>query len=259
VRSSILVANNLILENRTAGIFCRYDGPSPVTVVNNTILGNHNEAGINVWHGASAVVVNNIITANTGYGGVYCDSGGTVTLVKNNIWANSSFSDPSIDYVGCEAGETDISADPLFTDPGNADFSLMVGSPCIDAGTSEGAPVFDIQGGGRPCGNAVDIGAYEMGNCPPPMAYLRGDSNADGKQNITDAVSVLGYLFTNGDTPSCLKAADTNDTGDIDLTDAVYLLNYLFLGGQAPKPPFPTCGLDLTIDELTCESYPPCD
>jgi hypothetical protein len=87
-------------------------------------------------------------------------------------------------------------------------------------------------------------------NVDPP--FVRGDPNVDNKHNITDAVFILQYLFTGSDKPSCMKAADSNDTGEVDLSDAVYLLNYLFVGGPAPEEPFPTCGPDPTIDELTC-------
>jgi hypothetical protein len=89
--------------------------------------------------------------------------------------------------------------------------------------------------------------------------FIRGDANADGRVNLSDAVKTLGVLFL-GD-PSgfpCGKAADTNDTGVLDITDAVFLLNYLFLGKVEPPSPFPACGEDRTIDTLGCVSYPAC-
>ena len=92
----------------------------------------------------------------------------------------------------------------------------------------------------------------------PDIEFRRGDANSDSKHNITDAVFILRYLFTGGQTPSCLKAADTNDTGDLDLTDAIYLLNYLFLGGSEPSAPFPACGPDPTVDDLSCAVFDPC-
>ena len=138
------------------------------------------------------------------------------------------------------------------------DYHLQPGSPCIDTGSSEGAPTTDIEGSGRPCGAGVDMGAYEFGDCDPPTEFKRGDPNADSKQNITDAVFILRYLFTGGDTPGCLKAADSDDTGNVDLTDAIYLLMYLFLGESEPPPPFPTCGPDPTIDELGCDAFVGC-
>ena len=76
----------------------------------------------------------------------------------------------------------------------------------------------------------------------------------NGRTNLSDAVYVLSYLFLVSTVLRCEDAADTNDT------DAVYLLNYLFLGGPPPADPFPTCGPDPTTDDdLTCESFPPCD
>ena len=88
--------------------------------------------------------------------------------------------------------------------------------------------------------------------------FRRGDTNADGKQNLTDAVFVLDHLFGGGDAPPCAKSADANDSGTVDLTDTVFLLNFLFAGGQPPPTPFSECGLDPTIDDLTCESFEGC-
>ena len=73
-------------------------------------------------------------------------------------------------------GEGNIDADPLFVDPENGDFHLTVDSPCIDAGTLEGAPEFDFEGDPRPQGDGVDMGADEYSDVvnrllltsPPP-------------------------------------------------------------------------------------------
>jgi hypothetical protein len=92
-----------------------------------------------------------------------------------------------------------------------------------------------------------------------PVSFVRGDANADGELDLSDAAFILNYLFSHGTTPECEKSADTDDGGDLDLTDAVYLLTYLFLGGPAPEPPFPTCGPDPTPDDLTCESFVGCE
>ena len=71
-------------------------------------------------------------------------------------------------------GEGNINTNPLFVESDHwddngtgldlsddtwieGDYHLQVGSPCIDAGTSEGAPTFDIEGHGRPCGAGVDM------------------------------------------------------------------------------------------------------
>ena len=88
---------------------------------------------------------------------------------------------------------------------------------------------------------------------PPSVPrFRRGDADADGKVQLTDAVVILGHLFQGASTLDCLDAADVNDDGDINLTDPVGLLNYLFGGdGRPPDPPGPTqCGEDPTEDAL---------
>jgi len=93
---------------------------------------------------------------------------------------------------------------------------------------------------------------YVLFSEPAPGAFLRGDSNRDGKVQLSDAVHILGYLFLGSEAPACLDAADTTDDGKIDLTDAVYVLGHLFLGGPAPLEPFPKAGTDPTPDSLSC-------
>jgi glucose/arabinose dehydrogenase len=96
---------------------------------------------------------------------------------------------------------------------------------------------------------------------PPPLPMLRrGDTNGDGKVDISDGISSLGYLFGGDEAPSCFDAADANDSGDLDLADSVFTFNYLFLGRQAPPDPGPdTCGADPTDgDGLDCASSPLC-
>ncbi len=87
-----------------------------------------------------------------------------------------------------------------------------------------------------------------LGQPPYPSAFLRGDTDGNGKVDITDAVRMLNYLFTGGATPACLDAADVSDSGKVDISAAVSILNFLFLGGAAPAVPFPTPGLDPTPD-----------
>ena len=88
--------------------------------------------------------------------------------------------------------------------------------------------------------------------------FVRGDANADGFGDLSDAVRILEFLFLGEEAPLCLKSADVDDTGEVLLTDPVFLLNYLFLGKEAPPPPHEFCGEDLTPDALPCELHPPC-
>jgi len=139
------------------------------------------------------------------------------------------------------------------------DHRLRPGSPAIDAGIAAGAPAADLEGRPRPCGVAVDLGAYESGDCAAPARFRRGDSNDDGKTDIADAIGTLGHLFLGSPARlDCAVAADSDDSGAVDLSDGVYLLGYLFLGGPAPPPPYPGCGGDPTADGLTCEGSMSC-
>jgi ELWxxDGT repeat protein len=88
--------------------------------------------------------------------------------------------------------------------------------------------------------------------------FRRGDTNADGTLDMSDAVATLAYLFLGTAAPSCLDAADANDSGAVDLSDAVFTLGYLFLGTAAPPAPFGVCGVDPTTDNLDCDTAPGC-
>jgi len=76
------------------------------------------------------------------------------------------------DVAGSWLGEGNIDADPLFLDPENGDFHLTLGSPCIDTGTSVGAPLFDFEGDPRPLGDGYDIGADEYRPDPKHLSRL---------------------------------------------------------------------------------------
>ncbi len=88
--------------------------------------------------------------------------------------------------------------------------------------------------------------------------FLRGDANADGEVDLSDAVFALLYAFAGGSPPPCLKSGDSNDDGSIDASDAIRTLRFLFTS-EAPLPaPYPSCGLDPTPDALSCGSHVPC-
>jgi hypothetical protein len=91
---------------------------------------------------------------------------------------------------------------------------------------------------------------------PVGATFRRGDANASGTLELTDAIVVLGYLFLGSERPACADAADANDNGTLELTDAIFILNYLFLGSRPPPPPGPNaCGVDPTPEEpeLGCD------
>ena len=81
-------------------------------------------------------------------------------------------------------------------------------------------------------------------------SFRRGDVNASGFINITDAMLIFFYAFL-GDPISCLDVADVNDDGAIDISDPIYILVDLYEGGPGPPPPN-SCGIDPTPDALDC-------
>jgi hypothetical protein len=86
----------------------------------------------------------------------------------------------------------------------------------------------------------------------PGVSFLRGDSNGDGKVDLSDAVATLSHLFLGGAAPACFDAADADDGGTLVITDAIFLLGALFLGTKEIPAPFPDCGTDPTFDKLEC-------
>ncbi|MBN1419390.1 MAG: PKD domain-containing protein [Planctomycetes bacterium] len=107
---------------------------------------------------------------------------------------------------------------------------------------------------------AIDVRFSEIDlESLPAAAFRRGDCNSDGAINISDPVFNINHQFASGPAPSCLKTADANDDGIVDLGDPVFELNYLFASGPVPPMPLAECGADPTWDELSCDSYPPCE
>ncbi|MGQ9455067.1 MAG: right-handed parallel beta-helix repeat-containing protein [Armatimonadota bacterium] len=179
--TSPVISNNLITANVAAGVKCA-DG-SPL-VVNNTIVEN----GVGVETSGSARVTNNIVA----YNGIGVSvSGGSPVLSHNDVFMNSSSN-----YAGAGPGAGDISCDPLFNNYNMGDFRLQLGSPCIDRGDPEIAPVLDGYGGLRPVDGdgdgfaRVDVGAFESQFVPPYKELAELRMAGDGELMRCEEVAV---------------------------------------------------------------------
>jgi hypothetical protein len=71
------------------------------------------------------------------------------------------------------------------------DYHLAPSSPCIDAGTCDGAPPLDLDGNVRPTGVGCDMGAYEY--VPPPE--FTGASFTPDRGPVGARVTLLGTHF----------------------------------------------------------------
>lgn len=95
---------------------------------------------------------------------------------------------------------------------------------------------------------------------PIDPEFIRGDVNGDANLDIADAVSTLAGLFDPTSPKfSCEKATDSNDDGAIDISDAIFTLAALFTAGApSPSAPFPDCGVDPSMDSLSCDAFDLC-
>jgi Right handed beta helix region len=154
---------------------------------------------IHLWHAANNVTISNNLTFNNGGptvgGGILVgdgDSPGGVTddntivtnnvvihnggrgieefgnVGANNVYSNNMVYQNFIDFqlIGKSDSRT-LHLDPQFVNyqpDGTGDYHLTPTSPAVNAGTSQGAPANDFDGGARPVGNSYDIGPYEFGS-----------------------------------------------------------------------------------------------
>jgi hypothetical protein len=89
--------------------------------------------------------------------------------------------------------------------------------------------------------------------------FIRGDVDADGSLQLTDATLLFDHLFRGQPATDCVDALDADASGRINLTDAVQVLGFLFSGGPPPAPPFPSCALPTaTAPALGCERHAAC-
>jgi Right handed beta helix region/Fibronectin type III domain len=147
-------------------------------LVNNTVASNQADTqGSGIFAGgfdAQVQLFNNIVEGASGQSAIYCDEfydPAPPILMSNNV-----FSDGAAAYGGTCGDPTgtngNISADPVFVDPANADYHLAAGSPSIDSGDNSAPelPAVDFDGDPRIVGGIVDQGVDEFGVTVLPSA-----------------------------------------------------------------------------------------
>ncbi|MGE4618955.1 MAG: FG-GAP-like repeat-containing protein [Planctomycetota bacterium] len=148
----------------------------------------------------------------------------------------------------------------VYENDGLGGFTLdaIIDSPdCYSLNTADinGDGMFDLLAANGPVNTVTPhLNETVTGGGPPPpsMDFIRADCNLDSQINIADAVNALSFLFMGSGTPDCVDACDSNDDGDFNIADPVLCLAHLFSGGIDPPGPFPVCGVDPTVDGLSC-------
>lgn len=154
----IVISNSLFFDNSGPGSGLFQSGtfaePSNILSLNNTLV--HNVEGIH-QQGKASITLQNTILYNPG--GTNVATSGSNSQEWFSQGGNLSHDHVLADYF--TAHPTDLyDADPLFVS--DTDLHLTKGSPCIDAGVSDGIEsAFDLEGNIRLQGNSIDIGAYE--------------------------------------------------------------------------------------------------
>ena len=170
--SNDTIIGNVIRDNLWGGIHITRCNS---LVFRNVIYGSN--SGIRC-SGSPRIVNNTII--NNNYFGIYCDWDAKPILINDIIYGNGSLitydANDTVVFANCllqvdnlptgliDAGGNIFNEDPMFFDPGNYDYSLSVGSPCINGGLSffelGGEVILDL-GTDQYTGSAPDIGAIE--------------------------------------------------------------------------------------------------
>jgi parallel beta-helix repeat protein len=169
--SPTIVSNAIIgnLANYSGGVWCQ-DNSSP-TMMNNTITGNPG-GGVGCWNNSSLMLTNTILWDNSPQE-IYLGGSDTVTISYSDVEGGQAGIDGTVNWL-----DGNMDADPMFVDAPNGDYHLSDYSPCIGAGTSNGAPAEDIEGNTR--GTPPDIGAYEnRRNMPLQRFTIRALSPVD--------------------------------------------------------------------------------
>jgi hypothetical protein len=182
-RNSTLT-NNVVVRNTTYGVGYSDGGGGSTTILNNTIANNGSAEMYSYTVGTSVTFTfKNNVLAHSGAGA--CVNLSSSTMAAGTVWDYNCLWVMGGGAIGIYGGApratmgewrtatgrdaNSLNTDPLFVNDAGTDYHLTPGSPCIDAGSNESAPLSDFDGDFRPYNLLSDIGADEVGKPSTPV------------------------------------------------------------------------------------------
>lgn len=159
--ASFDLTNNIIASNGGGGStfgglkIDNITGSGTRRIEFNTITANQAPATVNTGISCGTVLAPLIFSNNIIYGNLVAGGG---KQLGGSAMCAATYSDIGPD---ASSGTGNITTDPMFVNPTQADFHLMSGSPCKDTADPAASLSVDIDGDARPQGNRRDVGADE--------------------------------------------------------------------------------------------------
>jgi hypothetical protein len=202
VISNTQIVNNLI-HTDNAGIYMQGGSTttsppsrvSSVTIENDTIVDDQPGSlfiAIPNGRGASGNLINDVIVRNSilyePSGSAIQEGNQPVLFQPPDVVTNSLISGP-----GWAGTNGNITGDPQFVDEPHGDYRLAATSPLINAGTTIGAPGYDLNGARRDA--QPDIGAFEFGGVARPLLTVSPEQlGGDGTVTSSPAGITCGIV-----------------------------------------------------------------
>lgn len=138
-----------------------------MTMVNCTVAGNISSNGYSIYSSfsyqsePSTIVFKNCILNDAGGmgGGVVEKSDYLQDKESRCYFINCCIN--AVVWAGYASPLNSTYSNPKFVNSSTGDFRLFIDSPCVDTGTTNGAPATDMIGVVRPVGAGIDMGCYE--------------------------------------------------------------------------------------------------